>query len=643
MLRNFKMSDGLFYRYANLLCDTVVPFQEAVLNDRQEGVEPSHAIENFRNAAKLHETGKKPENGDFHGMVFQDSDVAKWIEAAAYSLVIKPDAELESRIDELCDIIGKAQEEDGYLDTFFTLERPDKKFTNLCEAHELYCAGHMIEAAVGLYEATGNTKLLNIMKKNADCLYRHFITEGAEGYSGHPEVELALMRLWRATGDERYRALAEHFINVRGVDPDFFKKEAEKKGWSVWGLNTSDKKYAQNHLPVREQTEAVGHSVRAVYLYTAMADIAAATKEPALIEACHRLFDNITKRRMYITGGIGSTVYGEAFTKDFDLPNDTVYAETCASIGLIFFANRMLQIERDGRYADVMERAIYNTVLAGIELDGRKFFYVNPLEIIPGVSGVTPTHGHDLPQRPSWFGCACCPPNAARLLTSVANYAWEDKDGILYSNLFAAGELVLPQVSISVSTRYPFGDSVEYEVKSGEVKLAVHIPSFSAKAYVIEKNGKAAEGEYKAGYYYVSVAAGDVIRLTLDMTPKLNRANVMVAKDSGMGAVTIGPVVYCAEGADNGGDVFSFTVDGGKLERELIPVAKIGGFDEAVAASLGSVYVVRAGGTTLVQSDPDELYFVDGYEEKPRELRLIPYFMWGNRGLNQMRVWLPAK
>jgi len=378
MIHNFKLSDGLFSRYANLLCDTVIPFQEAVLNDRIEGVAPSHAIDNFRNAAELLRTGEK--TGDFYGMVFQDSDVAKWLEAAAYSLVVRPDAELEARIDELCDLIAAAQEEDGYLNTFFTLKRPDKKFTNLLEAHELYCAGHMMEAAVGLYEATGNRKLLDVMQKNADRLYKQFITDGAEGYPGHPEVELALMRLWRASGNEKYRELAEHFINVRGVDSDFYMKEAQKRDWKVWDNNPTDKEYQQSHLPVREQPDAVGHSVRAVYLYTAMADIAAVTGEPALTEACMRLFDSITKRRMYITGGIGSMVYGEAFSKDYDLPNDTVYAETCASIGLIFFASKMLKLKRDGRFADAIERAIYNTVLAGIELDGTKFFYVNPLK-----------------------------------------------------------------------------------------------------------------------------------------------------------------------------------------------------------------------------------------------------------------------
>lgn len=637
MLKHFKSTNGLLSRYARLLCDTVVPFQEAVLNDRVENVEPSHAIDNFRNAATLLKTGNKAENGDFYGMVFQDSDVAKWLEAAAYSLLIKPDHELEQRIDELCDLIAAAQEEDGYLDTHFTLQCPERKFTNLLEGHELYCAGHMMEAAVALYEATGKTKLLSVMERNADLLYRYFITEGHEGYPGHPEVELALMRMWRATGNLKYRELSEHFVNVRGVDSDFYIKEVQRRNWKVWGNDAADKQYQQSHLPVRQQPDAVGHSVRAVYLYTAMADIAAVTKEPELTEACFRLFDSITRRRMYITGGIGSTHWGEAFSTDYDLPNDTVYAETCASIGLIFFASKMLKLKRDGSIADVMERALYNTVLGGVELDGTKFFYVNPLEVVPGVSGVMPTHRHTLPQRPGWFGCACCPPNAARLLTSVAKYAWDQEDGVVYSNLYADGKLTLPQVQIHVETAYPFGDTVRYEVKSGEAELAIHIPAFTARNYSVSM-----PGEYRDGYYYLHVRAGDVVDVKLEMIPKLNRANIKVAHDSGLGAVTVGPVVYCAEGADNDGEVFSFSLDGSCLQLQKQTPAEIGGFADT-AYDLGPVYTVTAEGTSLVAEDPDALFFTDGYREVGRQIKLIPYFMWGNRGLNQMRVWMPVK
>jgi len=637
MLHHFKLTDGLLWRYANLACNTVIPFQEAVLHDQVEEVAHSHAIANFRNAALLNQTGEKKESVHFFGMVFQDSDVAKWLEAAAYSLLIKPDTELETRIDKICDLIAGAQEEDGYLNTYYTLDHPERKFTNLLEGHELYCAGHMMEAAVALYEVTGNRKLLDVMQKNADCLYRHFITEGTEGYPGHPEVELALMRLWRVSGNDNYRELAEHFINVRGVDSDFYIRERDKRDWQIWGNDPTNKTYQQSHLPVREQSDAVGHSVRAGYLYSAMADLAAVTKEPELTEACMKLFDSITKRQMYITGGIGSTHIGEAFTTDFDLPNDTCYAESCASVSLIFFAFRMLKLKRDGRYADVMERALYNIVLAGIGLDGKKFFYGNPHEVIPGVSGQIPTHGHIPLQRHGWFACACCPPNIARMLTSIARYAWEHENGILYSNLYVSGTLSLAETTIHVETDYPFGNTVKYTVKSGQTRLAIHIPEFTRKKYTVSM-----PGEYKDGYYYLNVYAGDTVEINLDMTPKLNRSSIMVAGNSGLGAVTVGPVVYCAEGTDNDGDVFSLSIDGSKLHLNCEHPDEIGGFSKD-AADLGTVYTVRAEGCRLVPEDPEALYFTDTYQYKNCTLKLIPYFMWGNRGVNQMRIWIPIQ
>lgn len=638
MHKRFKLVDGFLARQARLVCDTVVPYQEKVINDKVEDCAPSHAIANFKNAAYLNKNGVKAENGEFCGQVFQDSDVAKWIEAAAYSLEIKPDNDLEKRIDEICDIIAEAQEEDGYLDTYFTLKRPTEKFKNLLEGHELYCAGHMIEAAVALYDVTGNTKLLSIMRKNADMLYRIFVTEGREGYPGHPEIELALMRLWRATGEDKYKELAEHFINVRGVDSEFYVKEAEKRDWKVWGNNPKNLKYQQSYAPVREQRDATGHAVRAAYLYTAMADIAAVTKDEKLTEACHALFESITSRRMYITGGIGSSRIGEAFSVDYDLPNDTAYCETCASIALVFFASKMLKIKRDGKYADAMERAIFNTVSAGVELDGKKFFYANPTEIIPGVSGVAPVYMHARAQRPGWFGCACCPPNAARLFASAANYAWDINDGVLYSNIFTAGELTLQNVSIKVETEYPFGDTVKYTVTSGKTRLGIHIPQFTLKNYTVS-----ASGELVDGYYYVDAKEGDVITVKLDMAPHINRANIKVASNSGKVAITVGPVVYCAEGADNDGEVFGFTLDSAaKLNIEKHTPCEIGGFSDA-ANDLGGVYTITAEGTQVVADDVNALYFTDEYHEEKRKLKLIPYFMWCNRGLNQMRIWFPVK
>lgn len=633
MLKNFNYTKGFFGRYAKLVSNTVVPYQEKVLKDEIDGVERSHAMANFKNAAILNKTGSIPEGGEHYGAVYYDSDVAKWLEAAAYSLAIKPDSELEKRIDEACQFISEAQEADGYLSTYYTMVCPEEKFADLAHGHELYCSGHMIEAAVALYEITGKTKLLDVMRKNADMLYRIFVTEGREGYPGHSEIELALLRLWRVTNDDKYLELAKHFIDVRGVDSDFFVKEFEKRG----DPRRYDKLYSQCHKPVREQSEAVGHAVRAAYLYTAMADLAAVTKDKELEDACFRLFENIEKRRMYITGGIGSTHHCEAFTTDYNLPSDTAYNETCASIGLVFFASKLLKLRRQGRIADVMERAVYNTISAGIELDGQKFFYVNPLEVIPGTSGKIVTHWRVNPERFRWHGCACCPPNVARFFESSANYAWDQEDDVLYSNMFMAGELSLPSVTVEVETAYPFGDTVKYKVKKGQTKLAIHIPSFTLKKFSVSH-----KGELKDGYYYLDVKQGDEITIKLDMTPRFNRANSNVTSTSGMAAVTVGPVVYCSEEKDNG-DVFAFSFDSSKkLKLKAETPAEIGGFTSA-ADDLGKIYTVEAKGIEMVLDNPDELYVTDEYKEVKKSVKLIPYFMWANRGLNKMRVWMPIK
>ena len=468
LIKDFKITDKFFGHYSKLICDVVIPYQEKVLKDQVEGADASHAIDNFIMAGEVLETGKC--QGEFYGMVFQDSDVAKWLEAAAYSLEIKPDKALEERCDAIIDLIEKAQHKDGYLNTYFTVKAPEKRWSNLEEAHELYCAGHMIEAACAYGESTGKEKLLNVMCGMADHIYKRFIVSGAEGFPGHPEIELALMRLYNYTGNPNYKELAEHFVNTRGVDGDYCRRERRERKWGVWGPidDNPQTQYLQAHLPVREQKTAVGHAVRAVYLYTGMADVAIENNDESLKEACKTLWENITQKRMYVTGAIGSAYEGEAFTKDYHLPNDTAYAETCASIGLIFFARKMLELEKNSEYADVMERALYNCVLAGMELDGTKFFYVNQLENLPGISGESQTHPHTRPVRPKWFSCACCPPNVARLISSIANYAWEIKENTVYSHLYIGGELDLSSSSafadggkIIVETSYPYGNCVQ--------------------------------------------------------------------------------------------------------------------------------------------------------------------------------------
>lgn len=637
LVKKFEVQGGFFGRYRDLIKDVVLPYQENALSDRIEGAEKSHGIENFRMAAEKLCTGKC--EGEFYGMVFQDSDVAKWLEGVAYSLAQNPDEELEKRCDDIIDSIGKAQQEDGYLNTYFTVKEPDKRWTNLHEAHELYCAGHMMEAAVAYAECTGKTKLLDIMCGMADHIYKHFIEEGAEGYPGHPEIELALMRLYRCTGNEKYKELSLHFINVRGVDSDYFKKEKEKNSWSVWGNPPEDKEYAQNAAPVRMQKKAVGHAVRAVYLYTGMADAAMETDDNSLKEACKALWNNITQSRMYVTGAIGSAYEGEAFTKDYHLPNDTAYAETCAAIGLIFFSNKMLYMERDGKYADVMERALYNCVLAGMQLDGTRFFYVNPLEALPGISGDAQTHKHALPVRPKWFACACCPPNVARLLSSLSEYVWHVEEDRLYSNLFVGGTLDLDDTfggKITLKTEYPYGNKVEYRFmpKSGtmSVPLAIRIPQWSSNT-VIYINNKTASYEVKDGYAYLSgeFSEEDVVTVELDLSVHKVYTSNKVSANTGKAAVERGPLVYCAEGVDNGDDVLSLSLkkDGTVTISEYLP-DKLYGIQELYAEGYR-------------ESVSDDLYSYKAPEEEECKITLVPYYTWANRGLNQMRVWLPEK
>lgn len=637
LVKKFKVGSGFFDRYEKLVKDVVLPYQEKALNDQIEGAEKSHCIENFRMAAKKIKTGHC--DGEFYGMVFQDSDAAKWLEGAAYSLAQNPDADLEKRCDDIIELIGEAQQKDGYLNTYFTVKEPDKRWTNLHEAHELYCAGHMIEAAVAYAECTGKSKLLDIMCGMADHIYKHFIEEGAEGYPGHPEIELALMRLYRCTKKDKYKELALHFINVRGVDNKYFTKEKEKRNWTVWDAHPEDMEYAQNLAPVRQQDKAVGHAVRAVYLYTGMADAALETGDSSLTEACKILWNNITQCRMYVTGAIGSAYEGEAFTKDYHLPNDTAYAETCAAIGLIFFSNKMLYLERNGKYADVMERALYNCVLAGMQLDGTRFFYVNPLEVLPGISGEAQTHKHALPVRPKWFACACCPPNVARLLSSIAEYAWHIIPGTLFSNLFIGGALDLSDSfggKITVETAYPYDNKVEYhfapEKETMSVPLAIRIPGWSRNTKIL-LNGREVKCEMKDGYAYLHGEFGekDVVTVELDLSVRRVYTSNKVSANTGKAAVQRGPLIYCIEGVDNENDILSVSLkkDGKITVSEYLP-EKLYGIQELYAEGYR-------------ETVNDELYSFEAPSIEECQVTLVPYYTWGNRGLNQMRVWIPEK
>ncbi len=625
----FTINDEFWSHFQKLIREVVIPYQKRILSDELANIEKSHAIENFRIAAGASE-------GEFYGMVFQDSDVAKWIEAASYSLMLAQDEQLEKELDDLIEIIGKAQQPDGYLDTYFIIKEPEHRWQNLREAHELYCAGHMMEAAVAHARATGKNTLLRIMEKNADHIADRFGIGRVRGYPGHPEIELALVKLYEATGNKKYLNLASYFIDERGTDPDFFTEESGRIDWVVWGKYARNPEYNQAHKPVREQSEAAGHAVRAVYLYTGMADVAEKTGDESLTKACDRLWNNIVEKQMYVTGGIGSTCNGEAFTKDYDLPNDTAYAETCASIGLIFFAKRMLELHPKAEYADVMERALYNCVLSGMSCDGKRFFYVNPLDVNPEYSGKIAGHAHVLPERPTWYGCACCPPNLARLVASLGDYAWLKKDDTYYSNLFIGGTFHDTKdggCDIELRTAYPAGGALSYVIHTDRMRclrIAVRIPEW-ADCYTVSVKGEIYKPIVQNGYAVIEgvFSEGDTIEVRFSMEAKKIYANARVREDAGCVAFQCGPFIYCIEGIDNQGDLQTLRVKSeGKMAKSMIkdPV-------------LGEIPVLEIEGARL--ENQDRLY---GYRKPSAQsvtLIAIPYYLWGNRGKNQMKVWIP--
>lgn len=636
-LQQVKLNDPFWSRYIRLVREVVIPYQYEALHDRIPGVEPSHAVANFRIAA-----GR--EQGEYKGMVFQDSDVAKWLEAAAYSLAIHPDPKLDQQVDELIDLIADAQQPDGYLNTYFTVKEPAKRWTNLTDCHELYCAGHLIEAAVAHYRATGKRKLLDVACRFADYIDTVFGPEEGKihGFDGHQEIELALVKLYEATHEGKYLRLAQYFIDERGREPHFFHQEWERRGKSSFYASVSGAPhlpYHQSHLPVREQKVAVGHSVRAVYMYTAMADLAARTGDASLMEACGNLWDNIVHKQMYITGGIGSTHHGEAFTIDYDLPNDTVYAETCASIGLIFFARRMLELSPKSEYADVMERALYNTVIGSMAQDGTHFFYVNPLEVWPDACRHDPGKHHVKPVRPGWFACACCPPNVARLLTSLGEYVYTSNEDTLFAHLYIGGEAAVSlrgnAIKVKQTSELPWSGNVTFTVEpqqAAEWTLALRIPGWCRGQAVIRVNGEETTGLIREGYAYITRtwASGDTLELALSLDILQVRAHPLVRANAGKAAIQRGPLVYCLESVDNGAPISAVTLAADpKLTSR---------FDPDLPG--GAVVIEGAGWREEAESWNGELYRTAPRQAKSATLKAIPYYLWGNRGENEMAVWI---
>jgi hypothetical protein len=639
-LKNVNIEESFWSRYVELIRDTVIPYQWEVLNDRIPGVTPSHSIKNYRIASGL-------EQGEFQGMVFQDTDVAKWIEAVAYSIEIKPDPELEKTVDGVIDIIEKVQQPDGYLNTYYTLKEPGKRWTNFRECHELYCAGHMIEAAVAYYEATGKRKLLDIMCRFTDYIDSVIGPEPdkMKAYPGHQEIELALVKLYKVTGNEKYLKLSKYFIDERGKEPYYFDIEAKKRGNVLHYPEFAkfDRKYAQTHLPVRQQTTAEGHAVRAVYMYSAMADIAAETGDTELLEACRRIWNNIVTKRMYITGSIGSAEFGESFTCDYDLPNDTNYSETCASIGLMFFAYRMLQIEAKSCYADIMEKALYNTVLDGISLEGNSFFYVNPLEVWPEACEKNPSKHHVKTYRQKWFGVACCPPNIARLLASIGQYIYSMHKDEIYTHLYISSETEIniseSKVKIKQETRYPWDEKVMISVSLDEEKefsLLLRIPGWCDNAKICINREEINVCNTKVNGYAKLKRIwknGDVVELVLPMMIQRINAHPNVRTNIGKVALQRGPVVYCLEEIDNGPSLHEIVLPHkSELKSE---------FDDNL---MGGITVITAEAQRYNSPWEDKLYKANVESQyRPVTVKFIPYYAWANRTSGEMIVWITER
>lgn len=544
--------------------------------------------------------------------IFWDSDVAKWIEGVAYLLREAPAPELEAIADQLIDWIGENQGEDGYFNIYYTVVEPEGRFTNR-DCHELYCAGHLMEAAVAYYEATGKGKFLDLMCKYADYIEKRFKIDRDTAFTtpGHQEIELALVRLYDCTGEARYLELSRFFVDMRGHG---------QEGLTDWSLPG----YNQSHLPAREQYTAEGHAVRAAYFYCAMADLARKLDDGELKTACERLFEDIAERKMYITGSTGSSFAGEAFTVPYDLPNLVAYTESCAAIGLILFAHRMLLLTNDAKYADVIERALYNGFLSSTSLDGKAFFYTNPMEILPYMhtrdAGVKNT-SLQLPimQRQEVFECSCCPPNIVRFIPSLSGLIYTQEGETVLVHQFMESEATLQvegrEVTLRQKTAYPADGRVTISAEGGDVTLRIRIPAYTRAAYA---------GKTERGYAAFRLRDGESLTLDFDMTPRLTEADPRVVFNAGRCAVERGPVVYCMEGVDNGEHLRDIRLTVGAPFTE--------GYDESLGVPTLSVAATR-------RKPAESLYTPYSRDREPVTARLIPYYAFANRGETEMQVW----
>ncbi|GHO47899.1 glycoside hydrolase family 127 protein [Ktedonospora formicarum] len=604
-LRQVRLQDAFWEPRRQVNREITLPsqYQQCVTTGR---------LDNFKRAAGQIQ-------GPFQGMFYNDSDVYKWVEAVAWTLAAEKDERLEAEVDEVIGLIAAAQGEDGYLNTYFTFENADQRWSNLRDMHELYCAGHLFQAAVAHHRATGKTTLLDVATRFADYIDSVFGTGERAGTCGHPEIEMALVELSRETGEERYLALAQRFIDNRGLEPP------------VVGGST----YHQDHAPFRQQNEVVGHAVRALYLYSGATDAYTQTGEQALLDAVNSLWSDLQEHKVYITGGVGSRYEGEAFGEPYELPNDRAYTETCASIAHIMWAWRLLLLTGESTYADALELALYNGMLSGISQDGESYFYQNPLA------------DRGKHRRQPWFGTACCPPNIARLLASLPGYLYTTSENTLWAHLYASSEanVHLPQggaLTVRQSSNYPWDGKIEFSIEpeTGQTtfELNLRIPAW-AEGATVNVNGEALTAPVRPGSYYHierDWRAGDRVELVLPLAMRAVTSHPHVSNNNGRVALLRGPLLYCVEQADHQADVWDITLPRQFEWSEHFDANLLGG-------------VVTAQTQALAHTDQGwqgQLYRPYGQEQPtytPTQLTAIPYYAWANREPGPMQVWLPIK
>lgn len=623
-INDVVITKGLLAEKRRLAASVTVPYIRKAIFDEHDDIVKSGAAENFKIAA-----GRS--HAQFHGLVSQDSDMFKWMEAASLALLVWEDKEEKEKLDMAIELIGTAQQKDGYLNTYFIINGLKNKWGTLKEACQLYCAGHLLEAAVSNYEAAGEKKLLQIAISYANCIERVFGEKKGRicGYDGHAEIELALYRLYEVTGFEKYRKLAGFFVEERGKKPCFFSIETADESIGenlVYALSEEDYQHSQSHLPIREQKEAKGHAVKAMYFYTAAADKARIEQDKDLRKTVERLWEDVTEKKMYITGAIGSSEFGESFTYAYDLPGDLVYGETCASIGLFLWGYHMLLDGNDRKYSDVMERTLYNGILCGISEQGTEFFYTNPLEIDPARSKNRKDYSHLSTKRQKWFACPCCPPNIARLLLSLQRYLYTVSDSELNIHLFAENQASFDDWNVNVITAYPTQGEVRILIskkKEAEGTVRIRIPGWCT-SYRLMVNRERVFAHEEHGYVVLEGRweTEKEIALYMDMPPVFLYTNKKVTSLTGKAAVMKGPVVYCAEEADNGKLTSLFFNENGCI-REEAGCLTVEGYEEVL--------------------ETEKLYSVNKPEITARLIHMIPYYLWNNRGEGEMKVFFCVK